>query len=65
MGVLANHVPSIEALRPGVVEVIEDNGSQGKKWFGKWTQKAGCHICSSEHRPRRMTHVWTSRLFGC
>ncbi|WVO17030.1 hypothetical protein L204_104717 [Cryptococcus depauperatus] len=33
MGVLANHVPSIEALRPGVIEVIEENGQQGKKWF--------------------------------
>ncbi|KAJ2925153.1 hypothetical protein H1R20_g11942, partial [Candolleomyces eurysporus] len=28
MGILANHVPSIEALRPGVVEVIEQTGSQ-------------------------------------
>ncbi|PPR07709.1 hypothetical protein CVT26_003732 [Gymnopilus dilepis] len=28
MGILSNHVPSIEALRPGVVEVIESNGSQ-------------------------------------
>ena len=35
MGVLANHVPSVEALRPGVVEVIEDNGQPGKKWFGE------------------------------
>jgi hypothetical protein len=34
MGILANHAASVEALRPGVVEVIEENGSQGKKWFG-------------------------------
>lgn len=34
MGVLANHVASIEPLRPGVVEVIEENGQQAKKWFG-------------------------------
>lgn len=33
MGILANHVPSIEALRPGVVEVIESTGT--KKWFGE------------------------------
>jgi F-type H+-transporting ATPase subunit delta len=33
MGILANHVPSIEPLRPGVVEVIEAAGS--KKWFGE------------------------------
>ncbi|BEI85269.1 hypothetical protein CcaverHIS002_0506700 [Cutaneotrichosporon cavernicola] len=32
MGILANHVPAIEALRPGVVEVIEDGGKSGK-WF--------------------------------
>lgn len=35
MGVLANHVASIEPLRPGVVEVIEENGQQAKKWFGE------------------------------
>ncbi|KAF8495855.1 ATP synthase subunit delta, partial [Gautieria morchelliformis] len=32
MGILANHVPSIEPLRPGVLEVIE-SGSNAKKWF--------------------------------
>jgi len=31
MGILANHVPSIEALKPGVLEVID--GSDNKKWF--------------------------------
>ncbi|KEI39555.1 uncharacterized protein L969DRAFT_87505 [Mixia osmundae IAM 14324] len=33
MGILANHVPSIESLKPGVVEVIEQNGQEAKKWF--------------------------------
>ncbi|EAU91451.1 ATP-synthase delta-subunit [Coprinopsis cinerea okayama7 len=28
MGILANHVPSIESLRPGVVEVMESSGTQ-------------------------------------
>ncbi|KAF8578010.1 epsilon subunit of F1F0-ATP synthase N-terminal domain-containing protein [Ramaria rubella] len=32
MGILANHVPSIEPLRPGVLEVVE-SGSSSKKWF--------------------------------
>ncbi|KAK3302139.1 ATP synthase delta chain mitochondrial precursor [Chaetomium strumarium] len=32
MGVLANHVPSIEQLKPGVVEVIEENGNN-KRFF--------------------------------
>jgi F-type H+-transporting ATPase subunit delta len=32
MGVLANHVPSIEQLKPGLVEVIEEN-SGSKQFF--------------------------------
>ncbi|PHH87284.1 hypothetical protein CDD83_9065 [Cordyceps sp. RAO-2017] len=32
MGVLANHVPSIEQLKPGVVEVVEEGGS-AKQFF--------------------------------
>ncbi|KAF8639535.1 hypothetical protein AX17_001440 [Amanita inopinata Kibby_2008] len=32
MGILADHVPSIEAVRPGVVEIIESNGAS-KKFF--------------------------------
>lgn len=35
MGILANHVPAIEPLKPGVIEVIEAPG-QSKKWFGGW-----------------------------
>lgn len=32
MGILASHVPSIEQLAPGLLEVIEASGT--KKWFG-------------------------------
>ncbi|KAI0486896.1 ATP synthase delta chain [Xylaria cf. heliscus] len=32
MGVLANHVPSIEQLKPGLVEIIEENGAS-KQYF--------------------------------
>jgi F-type H+-transporting ATPase subunit delta len=32
MGVLANHVPSIEQLKPGLVEIIEEAGSS-KQYF--------------------------------
>ncbi|KAI3337307.1 ATP synthase delta chain [Xylariaceae sp. AK1471] len=32
MGVLANHVPSIEQLKPGLIEVIEENGTS-KQFF--------------------------------
>lgn len=41
MGILANHVPSIEPIRPGVVEVI-DSGNVSKKWFGQ------CHSNSDD-----------------
>jgi F-type H+-transporting ATPase subunit delta len=33
MGILANHVPTVEALRPGLVEIIESGST--KKYFGK------------------------------
>ncbi|KAG1904285.1 uncharacterized protein F5891DRAFT_1275861 [Suillus fuscotomentosus] len=33
MDILGNHVPSIEALRPGLIEVVE-SGNASKKWFG-------------------------------
>lgn len=32
MGILANHVPSIEQLKPGLVEVIEESGGS-KRFF--------------------------------
>jgi len=32
MGILANHVPSIEQLRPGVINIIEEN-SGSKQFF--------------------------------
>ncbi|KAI5283363.1 delta subunit of the central stalk of mitochondrial F1F0 ATP synthase, atp16 [Ascosphaera acerosa] len=32
MGVLANHVPSIEQLQPGLVEIIEEGGAT-KQFF--------------------------------
>ena len=32
MGILANHVPSIEQLKPGLIEVIEEAGTS-KQFF--------------------------------
>ena len=32
MGVLANHVPSIEQLKPGLIEVVEEGGNS-KRFF--------------------------------
>jgi len=34
MGILANHVPAIEQLRPGLVEIIEEAGGS-KQFFRK------------------------------
>jgi F-type H+-transporting ATPase subunit delta len=34
MGVLANHVPSVEQLRPGVVDIIEEGSTVSKQFFG-------------------------------
>lgn len=33
MGVLANHVPSIEQLKPGLVEVISEDAGSSKSFF--------------------------------
>jgi len=38
MGVLANHVPSIEQLKPGLVEIIEESGGS-KQFFCMWTRR--------------------------
>ena len=44
MGVLANHVPAIEPLKPGIIEVIESAG-QSKKWFGECFSSWAFRIC--------------------
>jgi len=36
MGVLASHVPSIEQLKPGLVEIIEEQGGS-KQFFCTYT----------------------------
>ncbi|KAI5853878.1 ATP synthase [Tricharina praecox] len=33
MGILANHVPSVEQLRPGLIEIIEENAGASKQYF--------------------------------
>lgn len=35
MGILANHVPSIEQLKPGVIEIIEESSAASKQYFCK------------------------------
>ena len=36
MGILANHVPAIEQLKPGLVEIIEEAGAS-KQFFRMYT----------------------------
>jgi F0F1-type ATP synthase epsilon subunit len=40
MGVLANHVPSIEQLKPGLIEVIEESGGS-KQFFRRHIRPIG------------------------
>jgi hypothetical protein len=47
MGVLANHVPSIEQLKPGIVEIIEEGGAT-KQYFRT----------SRPHRGRTKVLTW-------
>ncbi|MCJ1307837.1 delta subunit of the central stalk of mitochondrial F1F0 ATP synthase, atp16 [Agyrium rufum] len=35
MGILANHVPSIEQLKPGLIEVIEESGGSKQFFYQK------------------------------
>jgi len=53
MGILANHVPSIEPLRPGVVEVIE-SGNASKKWFSEYI----CSCNKDVHRRKGCSLRW-------
>lgn len=54
MGVLANHVPSIEQLKPGLVEVIEESG--GSKQFFRRSTPSEREERQSQQRAR--THGW-------
>lgn len=52
MGVLANHVPSIEQLKPGLVEVVEEGGST-KQFFRTSPACPGLH----HHPDPSSTHL--------
>jgi F-type H+-transporting ATPase subunit delta len=47
MGVLSNHVPSIEQLKPGLIEIVEENGST-KQLFS-----------TSDLAPRDHPRIWS------
>jgi hypothetical protein len=50
MGILANHVPSIEQLKPGLVEIIEESGGS-KQFFRASTPTPPLqkHVCDGGH----------------
>ncbi len=55
MGVLANHVPSIEQLKPGLIEIIEESG--GSKQFFRMLPIAELYVpfffdCTQGHTER-------------
>lgn len=53
MGVLANHVPSIEQLKPGLVEIIEES-SGSKQYFRTYTNE-----CPQRSLAKKLCSVWT------
>ena len=57
MGVLANHVPSIEQLKPGLVEIIEESGGS-KQYFCELLppdlEAAVCHEHYVSGAPEKM-----------
>lgn len=50
MGILANHVPSIEQLKPGLVEVIEESGST-KQFFRTSPRKSSIRGYKNHSHP--------------
>lgn len=62
MGVLANHVPSIEQLKPGLVEVIEESG--GSKQFFR-TFCSGFEIYNRYRTDRKLSSCSIWRVCDC
>lgn len=67
MGVLANHVPSIEQLKPGLVEIVEESGSS-KQFFRMWPDTPALALApqplpnrTSNERPWRQS--WSSKAY--
>ena len=42
MGILSNHVPSIEQLKPGLVEIIEESGGSKQFFRMLWDPSFEC-----------------------
>ena len=61
MGILAQHVPSIEQLKPGLVEIIEESG--GSKQFFRTFGPPEAGGLGSRLSNRWLASVW--RLRDC
>lgn len=48
MGILANHVASIEQLRPGLIDIIEEGGAGSKQFFGMSSRYRRCKLVESD-----------------
>lgn len=55
MGVLANHVPSIEQLKPGLVEIVEESGSS-KQFFRMWPGAPALALARLQSLPNRASN---------
>ena len=57
MGILANHVPSIEQLKPGLVEVIEESGGS-KQFFRMCEQRTSTVLILTLARLHNLEELW-------
>lgn len=62
MGVLAHHVPSIEQLKPGLVEIIEESGGT-KQFFGMCSGPRTCQRLSCPARGSQLLDQLLTSVF--
>jgi len=64
MGVLANHVPSIEQLRPGLIEVIEEAGGSKQFFRTCYRTRATHRRKETAERQKRLLMYWIVLVSG-
>lgn len=60
MGILANHVPAIEQLKPGLVEIIEEAGAS--KQFFRTSDPSSESLDISKHQDREDAGHYTNAI---
>ena len=63
MGVLANHVPTIEQLRPGLIEIIEESGGS-KQFFRMFRLGIGFSLTLWTNRRRRCGEITSEEQYA-